>query len=181
MFLYILLILHSTTLIAGQLTAFGQWPGFNSMRACAQVPFISCIFCADDVYDQLGCPDVYCVCGHFSLGAPIVSSVASSHCSGNSQDIASATSIFNGFCAQLQVTVTGPQSPTATSANVASSTVIPQATTLVTSVTVQQATTLIISVQQSTSTFETSMVIPVVTSIATIRTSSTLPLELTHD
>lgn len=180
MFLYILLTLHSTTLIAGQLTAFIQWPGFNNMRTCAQLPF-GCLAGCPDVYNQIGCSDVYCVCEHFSLEAPIVSSAASSYCSGNSQDIASATSIFNGFCAQLQVTVTGPQSPTATSANAPTSTVTPQATTLITSVTVQQATTLItyVTIQQSASTFATSIVIPV-TSIATVQTSGTLLLELTH-
>jgi hypothetical protein len=142
-------------MIAGQITDFGSWPGYSSMRDCAKLPF-GCNAGCPDIYNQLGCHDVYCVCDHFSLEFPIVSSAANNYCSGNSQDVASATSIFNAFCAQLGTTLTGPQSPTAvsTTSPSPSSTTPPQATTLITtSVTTQQTTSIV--TQDTTSIVET--------------------------
>ena len=42
-----------------------------------------------------------------------LSSIVEGYCS-SSQDVASATSILNGFCEQLTVTATGPSEPTTT-------------------------------------------------------------------
>jgi hypothetical protein len=174
MLLYLLLISYSTAMVAGQITDFGSWPGWSSMRDCAKLPF-GCLAGCPDIYNQLGCHDVYCVCDHFSLEFPIVSSAANNYCSGNSQDVASATSIFNAFCAQLRTTVTGPQSPTVvptsspslpsstSSSSSPSSSALPQATTLITtSVTTQHTTSIV----------ETS--IPVI-STTTLEASGTAP------
>src|SRR5262245_41724562 len=42
-----------------------------------------------------------CVCNHWSMAQPAASSLASSFCSGNQQDLMVATSILNAFCLQL--------------------------------------------------------------------------------
>lgn len=52
------------------------------------------------VEGALGCEDWVCVCEHFPAAIVALSSILSSYCT-SQQDVASATSILNGFCAQL--------------------------------------------------------------------------------
>lgn len=129
-----LFLFHILPIVDAQLTSIQQWPGYDSMRDCAQTPF-GCRIGCPDVWNQLGCHDWYCICGHFEQEFSFVSSAASSYCSGNQQDIASATSIFNAFCAQLSTTLTGPSAPTTAPAQAA------PATNQMTLITVSQTTT----------------------------------------
>jgi len=87
----------------GQITRVGDWPGITNLRSC-----VTCIFQVGfcngyNVLSSLGCSTWSCVCDHFPDAMNIVSSSASVGCS-NTQDIASATSVLNGFCAQLSLT-----------------------------------------------------------------------------
>ena len=87
----------------GQLTKVSDWPGIQNLRSC-----VTCIFQVGfcngyNVLASLGCSTWGCVCDHFPDAVNIVSSSASAGCS-NTQDIASATSVLNGFCAQLTLT-----------------------------------------------------------------------------
>src|ERR1700737_562919 len=85
---------------AAQITDPRQWPGYGDMKSCAQNPIGGCDFCPD-VRSTVGCPTWLCVCQHYAPAISALSSLASSSCSGVQQDIASATSILHGFCAQL--------------------------------------------------------------------------------
>jgi hypothetical protein len=60
----------------------------------------------------VGCGDWTCACNQFAAAISAASSVAATGCSTSQADIASATSIVNGFCAQLLATPTGPTAPT---------------------------------------------------------------------
>jgi hypothetical protein len=77
------------------------------------------------VQNTLGCVDWACACGHLSLGVSAVSSLAIAWCSAT-EDVAVATSIFEGFCGQytgyLSTTGTFPQGPGTTAAIGASTT-----------------------------------------------------------
>lgn len=67
----------------------------------------------DTVEGALGCGGWTCICEHFSAATVVLSSIVEGYCS-SLQDVASATSILNGFCAQLTVTASGPLEPTTT-------------------------------------------------------------------
>lgn len=97
---------------AGILTDISQWPGWDDTRDCVKQPFSCSVYGCLNVWGYLGCHDWNCVCGHFSEEFTMVSSAASSYCSGEQQDVASATSIFNGFCAQYSISITAPTAPT---------------------------------------------------------------------
>ena len=72
-----------------------QWPGFSTIRGCAQVAI------TDDLEYDVDCGDWTCVCDHLSIAQATLESLAISLCSSNAQDVAAATSILNGFCSQL--------------------------------------------------------------------------------
>jgi len=91
-----------------------QWPGFSDLAECAQASIVGCYGCYTGILVfGIDCSTWVCACDHFSAAMSEVSSVAASSCT-NSQDVASATSVWNGFCAQLSATPTGPTAPTQT-------------------------------------------------------------------
>lgn len=113
---YVSLLVYQAILSLGAalITDPRLWPEFENMRTCAQSSFGYCT--CTTVSQAVGClspPWWPCTCEHFSAAIVAISSIASSSCSGDQQDVASATSILNGFCAQLlQPPPTGPESPT---------------------------------------------------------------------
>jgi len=85
--------------------------------------------------NAVGCGTWVCVCNEFAVAMASVSSLVSSSCSGNQQDITSATSVLNfGFCAQLSSTAAAiePTAPTAASAEAQPGTLTVTVTTPVT-------------------------------------------------
>jgi hypothetical protein len=81
-------------------TDITQWPQFANQRKCVQ-DILACDSCSN-VQNTLGCVDWACACSHFSLGVSAVSSLASAWCSAT-QDVAVATSIFEGFCDNIRM------------------------------------------------------------------------------
>ena len=91
-----------------------QWPGLDNLPLCVQNVFQGCLY--DCAYGgcipcDIGCGDWTCACGKFSGAMSAASSVAATGCTSQT-DIASATSIVNGFCGQLLASLTGPTAPT---------------------------------------------------------------------
>ena len=75
-------------------TDLTQWPGWGTIRLCVEEAVWS-------VPDDIGCGDWPCACDHSSTAAADLLSRAISFCSSDEQDVAIATSIFDGFCSQL--------------------------------------------------------------------------------
>ena len=71
-----------------------QWPGWSTIRFCVESAVWS-------VVGDIGCGDWTCVCEQSSTAAADLVSRAIGFCSSDEQDVAAATSIFNGFCSQL--------------------------------------------------------------------------------
>lgn len=120
----VVLFLHLLVLVRATVTDPSQWPGLNNLPICVQNVFSGCLY--DCSYGggcipcYVGCGDWTCACNQFSAAISAASSVAATGCSTSQADIASATSIVNGFCGQLLAKPTGPTAPT--SAPTASST-----------------------------------------------------------
>ena len=92
-----------------------QWPGLDDLPKCVQNIFGGCLNdCSNGggcISCYVGCADWTCACDQFSAAISAASSVAATACSTSQPDIASATSIVNGFCGQLLATPTGPTTP----------------------------------------------------------------------
>lgn len=111
---YSLLFSALLLVVTAQITDPSNWPGFADLRACAQLGLTGArcgpTGCST-VEGAIDCEDWVCVCDHFSAAMVALSSIVASYCT-SQQDVAAATSILNGFCAQLEVTPTAPLSPT---------------------------------------------------------------------
>jgi len=115
---YLILFLRLLVLqvVGATITDPSQWPGLNDLPFCVQNVFGGCLY--DCSYGggcipcYVGCGDWTCACNQFSSAISAASSVAATGCSTSQADIASATSILNGFCEQLLATPTGPTAPT---------------------------------------------------------------------
>jgi hypothetical protein len=93
--------------VTGQITDIVSWPGFGNLNNCIQQVFGQGYGPGNsyDIRYRLGCGQSWsCVCNSLNLAGPQATSLASTFCSGRTQDIAAATSVLNGFCAQLYVT-----------------------------------------------------------------------------
>lgn len=110
------LFLRLLVLVGATIDDPAQWPGLNNLPNCVQNVFGGCLY--DCSYGggcipcYVGCGDWTCACNQFPAAVSAASSVAASGCSTTQADIASATSILNGFCGQLLATPTGPTAPT---------------------------------------------------------------------
>lgn len=76
------------------------YPGFLSQRSCAIYCYVNAF---DGQYYDLGCETpvenaCYCRDDLISSWANSLSSCVSASCSGNSEDVDSATSIYEGYC-----------------------------------------------------------------------------------
>jgi hypothetical protein len=111
----LILVLSMLLILAPALiTDPSQWPGFSNLADCAQASIVGCYGCYTGVLGfGIDCSTWVCACDHFSAAMSVVSSVAVSRCT-DSQDVAEATSVWNGFCAQLSAIPTGPTGPTQT-------------------------------------------------------------------
>jgi hypothetical protein len=104
-------------LVGATITDPAQWPGLNNLPTCVQNIFEDCSFdCSNGggcIPCYVGCGDWTCTCNQFAAAISAASSVAATGCSNSQADIAFATSIVNGFCAQLLATPspTGPAAP----------------------------------------------------------------------
>jgi hypothetical protein len=92
------------TLCAGQYTDIDQFPSFELLRSCAQLPTED----ADDgpILEYLiGCETGgwVCACDNFGAAESAVASYVFQACS-DTADVASATSVLNAFCAQYPLT-----------------------------------------------------------------------------
>jgi len=95
--MYLLLLvgyLSRLALAQAPVTDPAQWPGWSTVQNCVQNA-------VNTVAYDIGCGGWSCVCQHTDLAAPDVLARAITFCSSNEQDIAAATSIFDGFCSQL--------------------------------------------------------------------------------
>ena len=106
---------HLLVLVGATVTDPNQWPGLNNLPTCVQFVFQDCLpNCAYGgcIPCDVGCLDWTCACSNqFSAAISAASSVAATGCTSQT-DIASATSIVNGFCGQLLASPTGPTAPT---------------------------------------------------------------------
>lgn len=95
---------------------FGNYPGYNNLRFCAQQ-------CLDDfgaaslaVRNNLGCSTNDCLCGHEQDAVNYVQTCASKQCSSESQDASSATSLLTAYCASYLGQSEGVAAPLQTQA-----------------------------------------------------------------
>jgi hypothetical protein len=93
-------------------------PNWSTENVCIQSALGYDQISIDDPYigENIGCQNWDCVCASISYALPILSSVASSFCSGITQDIEQATAALISFCDQLTITPTySTAAPAATS------------------------------------------------------------------
>jgi hypothetical protein len=94
-------LLFTSGAVADTLTVtITAYPGFLSQRSCAIYCYVNAF---DGQYVDMGCPtpvenSCYCRDDLIPAMASSLSSCVSASCSGNSEDVYSATSIFEGYC-----------------------------------------------------------------------------------
>jgi hypothetical protein len=78
---------------------------YADLRGCSK----NCLadFCCNyNLAGQLGCTTNECFCGHQSDGNVLLEQCINSECSGNSGDVASATSFYGAYCANYLASAT---------------------------------------------------------------------------
>lgn len=83
-------------------------PNWSTVNVCIQEALGYDPITIDDPYigENIGCNNWECICSSLNYALPVLSSAASSFCSGITKDIAQATLALENFCAQLTVTPT---------------------------------------------------------------------------
>lgn len=93
-----LVFLVFLALTSAQVTDPGLLPGFSNLQGCVQSLFSDT---GEELLNDIGCDNWFCVCNHFSDAFYTVSTMAISQCNTQAQDVMQATSVLNSFCTQI--------------------------------------------------------------------------------
>jgi hypothetical protein len=78
---------------------------YADLRGCSKNCLVD-FCCSYNLAGQLGCTTNECFCGHQSDANVILQQCVKSECSGNSGDVASATSFYGAYCANYLASAT---------------------------------------------------------------------------